>query len=57
VDLGSFGQVRRLVVKNLTPGTVYTVQVRAVGGSTGQAPRCDRSYQVFRPFVAIHWPP
>jgi len=32
---GDFSQARQMVVKGLTPGTVYTFQVRAVGGSTG----------------------
>jgi hypothetical protein len=28
-------KARRLVLENLTPGTVHAIQVRAVGGSTG----------------------
>jgi chitodextrinase len=32
---GVFTQARKIVVENLTPGTTYTFQVRAVGGSTG----------------------
>ena len=28
-------QVRRIEVNNLTPGNTYTVQLRAIGGSTG----------------------
>jgi hypothetical protein len=35
VAAGTFTQARRIVVSGLTPGTVYTVQARAVGGSTG----------------------
>ncbi len=34
-DGGSYTQARTMVLKNLTPGTVYILQVRAVGGSTG----------------------
>lgn len=33
--IGDFSQARRIVVPNLVPGTVYDLQVRAVGGSTG----------------------
>jgi hypothetical protein len=32
---GHSTQARRIEIDNLTPGTVYTVQVRAIGGSTG----------------------
>jgi len=32
---GMFTQARRIVVQDLTPGTTYTFQVRAIGGSTG----------------------
>ena len=32
---GTFLQARRVLLANLTPGTTYTVQFRAVGGSTG----------------------
>jgi hypothetical protein len=32
---GDFSQVGRIVVKDLTLGTVYTFQVRAMGGNTG----------------------
>ena len=35
VAAGTFTQARRIVLSGLTPGTVYTVQARAVGGSTG----------------------
>lgn len=34
-------QARRIVLSNLTPGTVYTVQSRAVGGSTGYSDWSD----------------
>lgn len=34
-DGGTYTQARRLVVPGLTPGTVYALQVRAVGGATG----------------------
>ena len=36
-----FSQARRIVMKDLTPGTVYTFQVRAVGGSTGYSDWSD----------------
>ena len=32
---GIFTQARRMEIDGLTPGTTYTVQVRAIGGSTG----------------------
>ena len=34
-EVGFFNQARRIVVTNLTPGTVYQLRVRALGGSTG----------------------
>jgi hypothetical protein len=34
-EAGFFTQARRMVVPNLTPGTVYNLRVRALGGSTG----------------------
>ena len=34
-------QARRIVLGNLTPGTTYTVQSRAVGGSTGYSDWSD----------------
>ncbi len=34
-DLGDFTGARRIALTGLTPGTVYTVRLRAVGGSTG----------------------
>jgi type II secretory pathway pseudopilin PulG len=33
-DLGIFPNTRKIVLPNTTPGTVYSVRVRAVGGST-----------------------
>ena len=33
-----FTQARRVVLTGLTPGTAYTLQVRAIGGSTGYSP-------------------
>lgn len=32
---GAFSQAREIVLENLTPGTLYEIRVRAVGGSTG----------------------
>ena len=32
---------RRITVSGLTPGAVYTVEVRAVGGATGLSPWSD----------------
>lgn len=34
-------QARRIILGNLTPGTTYTVQARAVGGSEGYSEWCD----------------
>ena len=34
---------RALALNNLTPGTVYTIQVRAIGGATGHSDWCDAS--------------
>jgi hypothetical protein len=34
-EAGFSNQARRMVVANLTPGTVYNIRVRAIGGSTG----------------------
>jgi hypothetical protein len=34
---GIFTQARRMEIDSLTPGTTYTVQVRAIGGSTGSS--------------------
>jgi hypothetical protein len=32
-----FTQARRIILDNLTPDTTYTVQARAIGGSTGSS--------------------
>ena len=40
-DGGTYTQARRLVVPGLTPGLVYTFQVRAVGGATGYSDWSD----------------
>lgn len=40
-DMGTFTQARRIVLTNLTPGSSYTVQARAIGGSTGQSDWSD----------------
>ncbi len=37
VSGGISSQARRIVLSNLTPGTIYNVQARALGGSTGQS--------------------
>ena len=37
VSGGISSQARRIVLKNLTPGMVYNIQSRAIGGSTGQS--------------------
>lgn len=34
-DAGAYTKARTMVLNNLTPGTVYVLQVRALGGSTG----------------------
>lgn len=34
-DGGTYSQARKITVPNLVPGTIYQVQVRALGGSTG----------------------
>ena len=41
VGAGLFQSTRGLVVSGLTPGTMYTFQVRAVGGSTGHSDWSD----------------
>jgi len=38
---GVFTQARRIVLQNLTPGTSYNIQARAVGGSTGYSDWSD----------------
>jgi hypothetical protein len=39
--IGTFTDSRHILLENLTPGTVYTVQARAVGGSTGYSEWSD----------------
>jgi hypothetical protein len=41
IDGGVFTQARRIVLTNLTPGTTYAVEIRAVGGSTGYSDWSD----------------
>ncbi len=41
VPAGTFVQSRRVVLTGLTPGQTYTVQARAVGGSTGYSDWSD----------------
>jgi hypothetical protein len=38
---GTYTQARRIVLPNLVPGTMYTVTIRAVGGSTGYSDWSD----------------
>jgi len=38
---GVYTQARKIVVSNLTPGSVYTVQARAIGGTTGYSDWSD----------------
>lgn len=38
---GVFTQARKIVLTDLTPGTTYTVQARAIGGSTGASDWSD----------------
>jgi hypothetical protein len=40
-SVGVFTQARQIVVENLTPGTTYTLQARAVGGTTGYSDWSD----------------
>lgn len=35
MEAGIFTQARRIVLRGLTPGTIYFVRARAIGGSTG----------------------
>jgi hypothetical protein len=39
--IGSFTAARRIIIPNLTPGTVYNVRARAIGGSTGYSDWSD----------------
>jgi chitodextrinase len=41
VSAGLYTQARRIEIDGLTPGTVYTMQVRAVGGSVGYSDWSD----------------
>jgi hypothetical protein len=41
--VGIFTQARKIILENLTPGTTYTVQARAIGGSTGSSDWSDPS--------------
>lgn len=38
LDLGIFPNTRNIVIPNTTPGTTYSVRLRAVGGSTQYSP-------------------
>lgn len=40
-DGGVHMQARRIMINGLTPGVVYTVRARAIGGSTGQSDWSD----------------
>jgi hypothetical protein len=39
--VGIFTQARSIIIEGRTPGTVYEVQARAVGGSTGYSDWSD----------------
>ncbi len=39
--VGVFTQARKILLENLTPGTTYTVQARAIGGITGSSDWSD----------------
>ena len=40
------GNSRRITIDGLTPDTMYTVEVRALGGQTGQSPWSDSTSHV-----------
>lgn len=40
-NAGVFTQARKIVLTDLTPGTTYTIQARAIGGSTGSSDWSD----------------
>ncbi len=40
-NAGVFTKARRVVLENLTPGTTYDIQARAVGGKTGYSDWSD----------------
>lgn len=39
---GTFTKARGVVLENLVPGSVYKIQARAIGGSTGYSPWSDQ---------------
>ena len=41
ITAGIFTRSRRIVVENLVPGSTYSLQARAIGGSTGYSPWSD----------------
>ena len=41
IAAGIFTRSRRIVVENLVPGSTYSLQARAIGGSTGYSPWSD----------------
>jgi len=43
---GSFTAARKIILTGLIPGTVYTVQARAIGGSTGYSGWSDPSSHI-----------
>ena len=38
LDVGIWPNTKGIVIQNLTPGTIYTVRIRAIGGSTQYGP-------------------
>jgi hypothetical protein len=44
--IGSFTAARRIIIPNLTPGTVYNVRARAIGGLTGYSDWSDPSSHI-----------
>jgi hypothetical protein len=38
VDVGIWPNTKGVVITDLTPGTVYSVRIRAIGGSTQYGP-------------------
>jgi hypothetical protein len=43
---GTFTAARKIIITSLTPGTVYNVQARAIGGSTGYSDWSDPSSHI-----------
>jgi hypothetical protein len=43
---GVFTAARKIILTSLTPGTVYNVQARAIGGSTGYSDWSDPSSHI-----------